>query len=215
MKTDSPKKKPGHGKQRQKKSRLMVTHQPGREIKEMSKQSMIRRQYITKAAFRKAMIFMLALLIGAAAGYMNYLFITAEADAGTSTAWILCQPGDWVNVRRRASTRSESLGRLETGDTVRITGKTKDGFAHALVSLEEAEGWVFGGYLVFDEPVPMDGRTATVRSSGRVACRKCVEGGRRCWVNDGDQVSVFYRTAEWCVTNKGFIKTEYLEVGAQ
>ena len=171
---------------------------------------MIRRQYITKEARWKAAILLSGLLIGIAAGTLNYFIITAEAEAGTTDAWIICQPGDWVNARRRPSGKSESLGRLEPGDQIRVTGKTKNGWAEAKVSLEEDTAWIWGGYIVFDEPEAMQGRSMTVRADGRVACRKCIEGDRRCWIVDGCTVRVHYLTSAWAVTDRGFIKAEYL-----
>lgn len=126
--------------------------------------------------------------------------------------YIVCQPGDYVNARIKPSTRSESLGRLDTGYSLMTDGKTKNGFLHCPhLLLENNEGWVYAGYLVDDPPVESGGAEFRVRTNGRVACRKCIDGERRCWVNDGDIVKVWYWTREWCVTNRGFVQTKYLE----
>ena len=135
----------------------------------------------------------------------------AATDKDTVTAWVVCQPGDYVNVRLKPTTKSESIGRFETGYTAEVTGKTKDGFAHVKVSLEYDEGWIHAGYLVFDEPVWKAGALYVVRSNGRVACRKYVDGPRRCWVVDGSTLQVFWMAGEWAVTNKGFIKSEFIQ----
>lgn len=143
------------------------------------------------------------------------LAIAVVAQAATSkdtvTAWVVCQPGNYVNVRLKPSTKSESIGRFETGYTAEVTGKTRNGFAHVKVSLEYDEGWIHAGYLVFDEPVWMEGAMYTVRSNGRVACRKYVDGPRRCWVVNGSTLQVFWIAGEWAVTNKGFIRSEFIQ----
>lgn len=164
--------------------------------------------YITKLKKSRTTIF--ALLCAALFAAAFTVTLRAGADTET-TVWIMCQPGDWVHVRRRASTKSESLGRLEAGDPVVFTGGTKDGFIRAKVSLEENEGWIYAGYVSAEKPVNMGGADYVVRADGRVACRKCIDGARRCWVVDGSRVSVYWMTGEWAVTNKGFIRSEYLK----
>lgn len=135
----------------------------------------------------------------------------AEAET-TIDGWIICQPGDYINARRRASRKSESLGRLETGDRISLDGITENGFCHVVhLGMEESEGWVYVGYIVLDEPEVVN-QLGMIRADGRVACRKYVEGPRRCWGHEGEIVSVYYRSSEWTVTNKGFIRSEYVEV---
>lgn len=126
-------------------------------------------------------------------------------------AWIICQPGDWVHARDRASTKSESLGMLVTGDRVKIDGHNRNGFMHVIdLRLEETEGWIYAGYLVTEEPVDMGGELHWIRANGRVACRKYLDGPRRCWVIDGSTVKVYYMGGGWAVTNKGFIQSEFI-----
>ena len=134
------------------------------------------------------------------------------AEDGTTTMWILCQPGDYVHARSGPSTRRESLGRLVTGDHVEVDGQTKDGFAHvARLCLEEDVGWIYAGYLIEEEPKDAKGMVYTISANGRVACRKYIDGPRRCWVVDGSQVKVYGYTSQWAVTNKGFIRTEFVD----
>lgn len=148
-------------------------------------------------------------VIVAILGVLNIARAVTERD--TVTAWVICQPGDYVNARARPTTKSESIGRLETGDAVELDGETKDGFAHSdPIHMENGDGWIHAGYLVFDEPEWKAGALYRVDANGRVACRKYIDGPRRCWVVDGSHVQVFWLTAEWAVTNKGFIRTEYL-----
>lgn len=139
--------------------------------------------------------------------------IRARADRTTVTAWVICQPGDYVNARTRATKSSAAVGMYETGDAVELDGKTSNGYAHIVdVGLEVSEAWIHTGYIVFDEPEWV-GDEMTVVGNGRVAARKYAEGPVRTWLKPFSYVQVFWMTEDWAVTNRGFIKTEYLEVG--
>lgn len=167
------------------------------------------RQYSTKS--RRIAILILSLMLAAAGFVTASAVIRARAEGATIQAWVMCQPEDWVNARRQPSTRSESLGRLETGYPLRLDGKTKNGFARAEVALEESTAWVYAGYISMEEPIWQGGATRVIRANGRVACRKYIDGPRRCWVTDGSYVRVWWETPSWCVTDKGFIRTEFIQ----
>lgn len=139
----------------------------------------------------------------------------AGGRADTAEAWVICQPGDYINIRERASKRSAAVGRLECGDGIRITGKTENGFAEiADLPLETGEGaWIYAPYIVFDEP-EWYGDSMTVIGTARVAARRGCGGEIRKWLQPGTDVQVFWKTEEWCVTNYGFIMTKFLEVGS-
>lgn len=153
-------------------------------------------------------ILMLTILIATFTIALN--IINAKADAQTVKCWVICQPGDYVNAREAPSTRSEVVGRLDGGDPIWITGKTKNGFAQIDASFEVSTAWVYSGYIVFDEPKYLGGEQYTIRSNGRVAARKRINGDRRAWLVDGSTVKVYWWSAEWCVTDKGFVKTEFI-----
>ena len=140
------------------------------------------------------------------------LIAATEAKAETEARWVLCRPGDWVNARRKPSTRSESLGRLECGDRIWTDGKERHGFLHVVnLSMEESEGWVYAGYVV-DGPSDGEGTMqVTVQASGRVALQKCRDGERRGWAKSGNTLTVYAFGGGWAVTNRGWIRTEYLE----
>ena len=143
------------------------------------------------------------------------IWMTATGRADTATAWVLCQPGDYVNIREKATKKSAAVGRLDPGDPIEVTGETRNGFAEiADMTLETAGGaWVYAGYIVLDEPVKyMD--EMEVIGTARVAARKSCSGDIRCWLEPGTVVTVFWKSEEWCVTNRGFIMTKYLEVGS-
>lgn len=171
---------------------------------------MNRNYYTTKLKEKRTALFAFAMAVLFVAVFSAQLRAGAEPKA--INAWIMCQPGDEVNVRARATRKSESLGRLTTGDVVLFDGTTRDGFCHVKVALEEPEGWIHAGYLSTEKPVDMGGALYEVRASGRVAARKYIHGPRRCWVVDGSLVNVYWMTGQWAVTNKGFIQAEYLEV---
>ena len=138
--------------------------------------------------------------------------LALATDETRIRCWVLCQPDDYVNIRDKASTIGHKIGRAEVGDSFMTDGKVKDGFLHVYCSLEESEGWIYLGYIVFDEPEQI-GELWVVESNGRVACRKCVDGARRCWVIDGSTLTVRYIAGEWAITDKGFIKTEFIRKG--
>lgn len=136
---------------------------------------------------------------------------TSWAEKTGIEAWVMCQPDSYVNVRKRPSSKSESIGRYETGDKVWLTGEMRDGYAYSnQLALEDNEGWISTGYLVYDEPEWKDGASYTVRSNGRVALRRSIEGSRTSWVKDGTKLKVYWYSEEWCCTSRGVIRTEYL-----
>ena len=137
--------------------------------------------------------------------------IRAWAEDYTTECWILCAPGSYVNCRPTPSKRGESIGRMETGYRLEVDGRTKDGYAHVVgLGLEQTEGWVSVNYIVFVEPRWVDADTAVI-SNGRVACRKYQDGPRTGWVVNGSTAHVYWVADGWAVTNKGWIRTEYLE----
>ena len=142
---------------------------------------------------------------------MTAMVLYGSALAEEREGWILCQPDSYVNARWAASSRSDKLGRLELGDRIRSDGVTKNGFVHCIgLTFESTEGWVHAGYIVWDEP-SMETETWVVNAGGRTACRKYVDGPRRCWAKNHSQVTVFAVSSEWAVTNRGFIRTKYIE----
>jgi hypothetical protein len=157
-------------------------------------------------------IILLALLIVAVL-FINYWFIT-HAKGEEQECWILCQPDSWVYARMNPSKKSQELGRLECGDKVYTDGKTKNGFLHIYgLWFELDEGWVKKGYVVFDEPYRPFLYETNISSNGRVMARKTIDGKRRCWLKDGQAIKVYMMTDEWAVTNKGFVKSRFIDIG--
>ena len=127
------------------------------------------------------------------------------------TVWVLCQPDSYVNVRRSASKKQEPNGTMECGWDAETNNKTKNGFIYVEVPNEDGYGWINKGYIVHSKPVIITFKT-NIYSNGRVACWRSIGGNRRCWVKPGAEITVYAVSEEWSITNKGFVKTEYLGV---
>lgn len=171
---------------------------------------MKQNKYITEKA-KAQMMAILAAAIGIFIGTFIGLQLVARGEENRLTeAWVLCQPDSYVNIRERASSRSAYAGMLMSGDQIWVDGRTKDGYAHCEnMSNELGEGWVHAGYIVFEEPEEVN-RQCRISSNGRVSCRRTIGGDRRCWVVDGSEVFVYQVAGEWAVTDKGFVKTEFI-----
>jgi len=133
----------------------------------------------------------------------------AYADGETYDCWVLCQPGDYVNIRRSASKRSEITGYATSGMKFETDWVEKNGFIHLVGVTEYGDGWIHKGYVVFYEPEEAD-REMVITGKGRVAARKTIDGDRRKWLKPGDRVTVYRISDEWAVTSAGFIRTDFL-----
>lgn len=129
--------------------------------------------------------------------------------AEETEGYILCS--DFVNVRPFPNKKSDPIGRLESGDKVWLDGKKKNGYFHCVDMGLESDGWVYGGFIVYDEPIQV-GQTAVIVSRGRLAARKYVGGKRTRWLKPLATVKVYWWSNDWCVTNCGYIQSRYLEL---
>lgn len=140
------------------------------------------------------------------------LIILPIVSFADQQAWIICQPGDWVNARSRASSHSSSEGSYYAGDCITVDGEEKAGFTHVVdSSFEVSECWVASGYVSYSEPIQINAR-ATVISKGRVRARKCIDGKRRKWLEGGERLQVYYLAGDWAVTSEGFVQREFLRI---
>lgn len=175
--------------------------------------------YNTKKTNR-ARVILAAALIGILIGGIVYrIAYGAEARAAEeqlATCWILCKPGDYVNVRRTPSKNGMAVGSLECGDWFLTDGRSADGWIRCYGIGEYGEGWVWCGYVAEDEPEIVMETYACV-APGRVACRKWMGGPKTSnpWMKNGSIVTVFAVAGEWACTARGYIRTEFLEESPQ
>lgn len=142
---------------------------------------------------------------------LTAVIICFSAFAEDRVVFILCNPKSYVCVRRTPRKGNNESGRLDCGDNVITDGKTKNGFLHVLGITENGDGWVYMGYVVDDQPIVRDCH-GYIEASGRVMTRRYINSKRSGWVEINDEVKIYAMTEQWAVTNRGFIKTKYLEV---
>ena len=147
--------------------------------------------------------------------FVTYAIITVLNSIAFSEdlieAWVICQPHDYINVRMKPKRQSMAVGYAEDGDSILTDGKRQNGFLRCYGIGEDGVGWIHSGYVVYEEPTLVN-KLAYSISSARVACRKYIGGKVRKWLKNLDEVMVYWMTDDWCVTNEGFVKTDYLEM---
>lgn len=161
---------------------------------------------------KAAAILLLAVILAAAVFHFQSGWIRARAEDQLITCWVMCKPGDYINVRRTPSTHAEAVGYLEAGDSFLTDGSSKNGFIRVFNIGEYGEGWIFAGYVSTEEPVPVFQRYVCV-SNSRVRCRRWMNGKltQNPWITNGSNVDVFYMADGWAMTSRGFIQSKYLE----
>lgn len=158
---------------------------------------------------RRAVILLIvdAVILIVLIGLFNYAF--------AEDYYVLCRPGGEINVREKPKLKSGIVGVYNFGDKVTSDGKEKNGFVHVVdVPAEVSEGWIYGGLLVKDEPIASPGN-AMVFGDGRVACRKYAGGKVVRWLEEESVVKIYAISEEWCVTEYGYVRTEFLTVNAK
>ena len=137
-----------------------------------------------------------------------FLLISLIAFASADTGYILCQPDSFVYARMFPVRGSEVAGMLELGDEIETDWVKRNGFVK-VYGFEAGEAWVHSGFIT-EYPVKVETVEMTIISKGRVACRRSIKGTRRKWLTNGTKLTVYGRSADWSVTNKGFIQTDFL-----
>ena len=133
--------------------------------------------------------------------------LIAISSAFADTVYVLCQPNSFVYVRAFPRRGSEQAGFAELGDELETDGVKRNGFLHILGF--EGGGWINAGFVT-EYPVQIVTLDAWIDSTGRVACRRSINGTRRKWLKNGTDVVIYGLSAEWCITDYGFIQTDYL-----
>ncbi len=125
--------------------------------------------------------------------------------------WVMCKT--YVNIREKPSSRSEVIGRFDSGEGLETDWKRSGDWLHLIhLSCEIDEGWVYAGYIVESQPERVNDKYS-VSSNGRVALRTKVDGDRRAWAKKGTELTVLWRADDWTLTTRGYIRSEYLEAG--
>ena len=137
----------------------------------------------------------------------------AMAEDRYDTMYVMCS--DFVYARATPNKKQEPIGRLDPGDEVVTDGRKKNGYYHCVdLNFEQADGWVYGGYLVYDRPEKL-GQAATIVSHGRLAARKYVNGRRTRWLKSGAKLKVWYWSDDWALTDCGYVQSKYLELDGE
>ena len=177
-------------------------------MKHHNKYSIFSREKIVAA------VALIALLIVATVA------ITVSACKGEDAlvkCWVMCKPGNYVNVRRVPSKSGMEVGYLDAGDWFETDAVSADGFIRCYDIGEYGEGWVYCGYVVTEEPEVIN-ETYVCCAPKRVACRRWMNGPQvsGCpWLVNLSTVYVYYIADGWACTNQGYIKAEYLEASPQ
>jgi hypothetical protein len=106
--------------------------------------------------------------------------------------------------------KSEIVGRCDGGDEILTDGYVKNGFLRCY-GFESVEAWIFAGYVVYDKPEWVN-RIGYSVSKATLNVRRFIDGKVIHKLKNLAEVVVYWLSDEWCVTNKGFIKTKYLEM---
>lgn len=146
--------------------------------------------------------------------FIALIFATTCHSEELTEAWVLCQPNSYINVRQFPKKTAEPTGYLMSGDLIFIDGTQKRGYMRIYGVTEAGEAWVSKGYIVYSEPYE-DGHRYPVRSKGRVAARRTIGGTRRRWLRDGDILTVYMVSDEWCLTSQGFVKTDFIALDSR
>lgn len=130
--------------------------------------------------------------------------VTAEADR---MGFVLCDPDSTVNLRFEPRKTGTAIAYLECGDALILDGKQKGEWLH-VVTGDENGAWVHKGYIVGIK-VTID--TFEAQAKTKVRTRNQVNGRLTGTVKKGQKVTVYAYSEECCFTNRGYIKTKYLE----
>lgn len=143
---------------------------------------------------------------------LTLIFACSTAFADEYKVFIICNPKTPVIVRKTPKKGAAETGRLDFGDDVLTDGRKKNGYLHIIGVTEAGEGWIFAGNTVTDQPLKLTGARASIAATGRVMTYRWINGKRNGWVQVCEEVKVYAISEEWAVTNRGYIRTKYLEV---
>ena len=152
----------------------------------------------------------IALLAGAILlAYFSVTQTLAGAEPITEQVWVLCEPTGTVNIRSRPG--GPVFAGATCGAEMWTDNKQRSGFLHVLdLAAEQDTGWISCRYIVYDRPEEIN-RQMVITGEGRIAARKWIGGEIVRWMKPGDTVTVYWWSAEWSVTDHGYIMSVFLE----
>ena len=143
---------------------------------------------------------------------------TFAEDEETATVYAMCdpRPGNWVSVRLKPTTSSQEIGRLECGDKFETDGDSRDGWIRCY-GVGETSGWVYSAFVAVEKPEIVMEQYCCVAKK-QVAIRRWPGGplveirGKKQYLRNCEDVTVFCFGDGWACTSRGYIKAEWLEV---
>ena len=141
---------------------------------------------------------------------LTVLRVSMGKAEGT-TCYVFCDPDSFVTIRSEPKRKSVEVGGATFGSELKTDGKIRNGYLHVYdLAAEEDEGWISTGYVVYDPP-RITSYKALVVSNGKLTARKSIGGKMKKMLRPMTEVKVFCESDEWCLTNYGYVMTEYLE----
>lgn len=135
----------------------------------------------------------------------------SKVNAEGTTCYVFCDPDSFVTIRSEPKRKSVEVGGATFGSELKTDGKICNGYLHVYdLAAEEDEGWISTGYVVYDPPM-ITSYKALVVSNGKLTARKSIGGKMKKMLRPMTEVKVFCESDEWCLTNYGYVMTEYLE----
>ena len=153
----------------------------------------------------------IAVVIGVAIG------VSCGHGEQLATCWIMCTPGSRVEIRATPDKGGISEGWLDCGDSFETDAETEDGWIHCIGVGDAEEGWIYLGYVTTHKPEAIGERYVCVANK-QAACRRWMAGPQikeAPWIKNGEYCQVLLSDGEWSVTNRGYIKSEWLEVSIE
>jgi hypothetical protein len=161
--------------------------------------------------------FAILIIVAAVAFWAGSTF--AEEEDGLATVYVMCdpRPGRYVHVRRKPSADSMELGRLECGDSFLTDGESKNGWIHCCNIGENCGGWVYSGFVTVEKPEMVMQQYCSVSRAKLIIRRwqggpQVVIDGKKQYLKNCEDVTVFCIADGWACTSRGYIKSEFLEV---
>ena len=142
----------------------------------------------------------------------------AEEDDALATVYAFCdpRPGNWVSVRLKPTTSSQEIGRLECGDKFSTDGESLNGWIRCY-GVGETSGWVYSAFVAVEKPEIIMEQYCCVAKKQVVIRRwpggpQVVIRGKKQYLKNCEDVTVFSIADGWACTSRGYIKAEWLEV---